>query len=160
MPVTIMSQAKAFALAENHKHCDVISIMDSRWEKELPLDVAVLDTYQSVLRLYFDDVEEPAPGFGMRAPTRADVQEAIEWCSDKDLDRLVVHCFQGISRSAAMAVVITCSHGVPPREAFDVLISPRLHNPNRLVLSLGRQILGQDGIIDEYFTRFSGRRQA
>ncbi|MBT4819630.1 MAG: hypothetical protein HON70_28225 [Lentisphaerae bacterium] len=159
MPVTIMSQAKAFALAENYKHCDIVSIMDSRWEKELPPGAVALDTYQSVLRLYFDDVEEPAPGFGMRAPTRADVQCAVDWGRGKDLDRLVVHCFQGISRSAALAVVITCSQGVPPRDSFDMLISPRLHAPNRLILSLGRQILGQDGIIDEYFARFSGRRQ-
>ncbi|MBT3375081.1 MAG: hypothetical protein HN976_02115 [Lentisphaerae bacterium] len=77
MPVTIMSEAKAFTLAGNYRHCDIVSIMDSRWEKELPPNAAILDTYQSVLRLYFDDVEEAAPGFGMHAPTRAGVQCAI-----------------------------------------------------------------------------------
>ena len=160
MPVTIMSQAKTFALAEHYKHCDVVSIMDSRNESDPPPGVEALDVYRSVLRLYFDDVEESVPGLGLRGATRGDVQQAIEWCRDKDLDQLVVHCQQGISRSAAMALVITCSHGIAPREAFDMLISPRLHNPNRLILSLGRQILGQDAIIDEFFARFSSRRQA
>jgi len=160
MPITIMSQEKAFALANHYERCDIVSIMDSHCQEDAsPLGAAALDTYQSALRLYFDDVEESAPGFGLRAPSRADVQRAVDWCRGKDLDRLVVHCLQGISRSSAMALVITCSHGVAPADAFDTVIIPRLHNPNRLILSLGRQILGKDGIVDEYFARFSGRRR-
>jgi predicted protein tyrosine phosphatase len=93
-------------------------------------------------------------------PRRAPVCSVpLGWARGKDLERLVVHCFQGISRSAALAVVITCSHGVAPADAFDTVIIPRLHSRNRLILSLGRQILGKDGIVDEYFARLSGRRR-
>ncbi len=96
------------------------------------------------LHLRFEDVTEPAPG--VRPPTEEDVRAALEWsagCGD-----LVVACHAGVSRSAALAYVIRC-HDWSPRQALQVL-TPGWHQPNRLIVRLGAELLGSPDVYGAY----------
>ena len=161
MPIAIMSLDKARLIAQYHPDWDLVSIVDVGLQGVY--DLTPLDAYNAILRVTFDDITQedlvlaggPIPG----APTEEQIQQILDWSHDKDMDRLAVHCLQGISRSAAVAVVIACSRGMTAQKAFDELILPGRHNPNTLVLSLGREVLKMPEIMDEYYRRFGHGRQ-
>ena len=59
---------------------------------------------KAVLTVYFDDIEKPQPGLKMMSHSQAEeIVEFIRAHSD-DADTLLIHCFAGISRSAAVGM--------------------------------------------------------
>jgi predicted protein tyrosine phosphatase len=94
------------------------------------------------LRLCFDDCDAARPGVVL--PTADNVRQALEWSAGSE--RLVVSCYVGRSRSAALAYIIRC-RDFPPLEALRIL-APDWHRPNPLIVRLGSELLGNPSIRD------------
>ena len=93
----------------------------------------------NLLELFFDDVEvdlENHRGEIYNAPTEQDVIKALEFAAGKS--RVVVSCHAGISRSSAMAAVISAKYNNNPTLPLDI----RYHGPNKKIIELGEKILG------------------
>lgn len=98
---------------------------------------------KDVLFLSFDDIEFPRYGYKM--PEEKDVEKAVEWAVDKD--NLIVSCQAGISRSSALAYVISCSQK-GPSNAMEILKSR--HYPNAVIVKLGTELLKEPEIMNKY----------
>ena len=60
---------------------------------------------KAVLTVYFDDIEKPQPDLKMMSHSQAEeITEFIRAHSD-EVDTLLIHCFAGISRSAAVGMI-------------------------------------------------------
>jgi predicted protein tyrosine phosphatase len=126
-------------------------LIGSPGRMEPPEGVASLA--RRTLRLCFDDCDVPQPGVVL--PTADDVRRALEWSADSE--RLVVSCYLGRSRSAALAYILRC-RDCPPQEALRIL-APDWHRPNPLIVRLGSELLGNPAIRDEcsdWMARHSG----
>jgi predicted protein tyrosine phosphatase len=104
--------------------------------------VGVSSLARRTLRLCFDDCHVARPGVVL--PTADDVRRALEWSVDSE--RLVVSCYLGRSRSAALAYVIRC-RDCPPHDALR-LLAPDWHRPNPLIIRLGSELLGNPAVRD------------
>lgn len=82
-----------------------------------------------------DVVNEETEG----APTLEDVRGVLNWAVVNEVD--FVACRQGVSRSSALAFLIEAQR-VGPEEACLVL-DPKIHYPNELVLWHGVKIIGE-----------------
>jgi len=83
-------------------------------------------------------------------PQKPHIEAILEFIKDKD--DLLVCCHAGCSRSSATAFVILCSQ-IEPKEAIKIL--EQKHDPNRLVVKYGSQILNKPEmitLIDEWKT--------
>lgn len=111
-----------------------------------PLDrKAVLPRAKSIYYACFDDVEDPASEH-YRAPREPDIAGIFSFVDQLDSREsgspLMIHCQQGISRSAAIALSLIY-RSLPPTsrrttKAVDLLLKLRPQaKPNRLVLTLG-----------------------
>ena len=94
-----------------------------------------------ILRLKFNDLweeydDEGIP-FGRPLPRQEDFKGLKEFVSGLSCGRLIVHCREGISRSAAVAKAILES-----RKGLDEMRSERPVCPNPLVYTLARRELG------------------
>jgi len=111
-----------------------------------PLDrKAVLPRAKSIYYACFDDVEDPASEH-YRAPREPDIAGIFSFVDQLDSREsgspLMIHCQQGISRSAAIALSLIYRSlpdaGDRPRKAVDLLLRLRPQaKPNRLVLTFG-----------------------
>lgn len=76
----------------------------------------------SVLRLQFDDIETFGPYGEPGVPfTVSDAKQVIDWV-EQNKDRITaiyVHCWAGISRSAAVAKFIAEKLGLPFNQSYD-----------------------------------------
>jgi len=101
----------------------VISITDPGRIANIP------EGWGSVLRLQFDDVEEPDPykpygdpyARSSRLPTASDAQKILSWlkANERKLAGIYVHCWGGVSRSAAVAKFIAEKYGIPFDQSYD-----------------------------------------
>jgi len=101
----------------------VISITDPGRTANLP------EGWGSILRLQFDDVEEPDPYKPYGDPyarssdlfTTQDAQKIIQWlnANKRELAGVYVHCWGGVSRSAAVAKFIAEKYGIPFDHSYD-----------------------------------------
>jgi predicted protein tyrosine phosphatase len=82
---------------------------------------------------------------GDTLPEERHIRKAIEFAADKD--KLLVHCWAGVSRSAAVAFIVACSRGIAPAEALEKLLDPMIHAPNPLVVELGAEVLRNPEIL-------------
>ena len=58
---------------------------------------------KGVLTLYFDDIEEPCPGYQLINAAQA--EQVIHFIKEHlDVDTLLIHCYAGVSRSRAVGV--------------------------------------------------------
>ena len=85
--------------------------------------------------------EEPFAGI-----EREVIEEVLRWSKGKN--KFLVHCWAGISRSAAIAYLIACSK-MPVTDAVKIL-NPKQHKPNRLILKFGEEILRKNNIIETF----------
>lgn len=99
---------------------------------------------ENCLCLIFDDSE--FNHVGREIVSEHHIAEALEWAQDKP--DIVVACRAGISRSSALAYIIECTR-VEPEKALDVL-DLNEHQPNRLVVQVGSDLLKDMDIIDQY----------
>ena len=103
------------------------------------------------LKLTFHDVVEMMDGFS--APRATDAEKLIEFVENWDrANPMLIHCWAGISRSTAAALISLCA--LNP-ETPEQLIARRLRqasptaHPNRLMIRLADAALGRNGRIIE-----------
>ena len=114
-------------------------------------DDAFPDTPESVegtnhLRLTFDDITSPLPGH--MPPGLADVERLIafgqRWNGN---GTLISHCFAGVSRSSAAALILLSQ--VNPGRELEIARLMRARGPhiqpNRLMVELAEQIIDAGG---------------
>ncbi len=94
------------------------------------------------LRLTFDDIDGPLPGHV--PPSEANIERLLEFGQLWDLSGpLISHCFAGISRSSAAALILLAQHN-PGREGEFALLmrgrGPHIQ-PNRLMIELADGLL-------------------
>jgi len=130
----------------------ILSILDP--ETPQPAAYAGFAPHQR-LDLRFHDVVDPAPGW--LAPAAEDVARFLAFARDLALPELperephlLVHCYAGVSRSTAAALLIL-AQAAPERPAAELLAAvvrqrPRAW-PNLLLLELGDGLLGRRGEI-------------
>ncbi|MGF1610095.1 MAG: tyrosine phosphatase family protein [Kiloniellales bacterium] len=98
------------------------------------------------LRLGLDDVYEALPG--QVAPARSHIEALVGFAAGWDRDTpLLVHCFAGISRSTAAALILLCLESERREaEAAELLARQAPHaQPNRRMIELADELLGRRG---------------
>jgi predicted protein tyrosine phosphatase len=99
------------------------------------------------LTLRFHDIARPRPGF--IAPNRAMVADILAFgAAWSEPGHLLVHCWMGISRSTAAALILACAAN-PSRAEADVARELRRASPaatpNPLIVMLADELLERDG---------------
>jgi predicted protein tyrosine phosphatase len=99
------------------------------------------------LRLVMHDIETPMPGYV--EPSEQHLADLIEFVASWDRrEPMLIHCFAGISRSTAAALVALCAlnPGVSePIIARRIRGASAAATPNRRIVALGDVALGRDG---------------
>lgn len=106
-------------------------------------------------RCYFHDATPRDPRTRTLAD-QTDIRKILDFTADLGTDdRLLVHCYAGISRSTAVALGILCQHGLSPREALTAVRTLRpIASPNAHILTLFDTLLAPT----ERLTTLSGQR--
>lgn len=88
-------------------------------------------------RCYFHD-STPRDRRTRTLATRDDIRRILDFTASLSVgDRLLVHCYAGISRSTAVALGVLCQHGLAPRQAMGVVRTLRpIAAPNAHILAL------------------------
>lgn len=99
------------------------------------------------LTLRFHDISEPREG--LAAPSRAMVAELLDFgAAWREPDPLLVHCWMGISRSTAAALVLACA-ARPARDEAEIARTLReaspTATPNPRIVALADDLLGRQG---------------
>lgn len=143
MFITICRKAEVYQVSNDHKISHIISTLD-------PGDSIKPPNYiKDHLLLTFDDIEYADDKY---SPKAEHVAEILEWSSHlTHEDRLLVHCWAGVSRSTALALAIWIQHhGRDYDAAKQWLVSTRpIACPNRLIAEYADGILGCDGKLSE-----------
>jgi predicted protein tyrosine phosphatase len=142
----------------------VISITDPDAEDILP-SLGLDKTNRLVLKFHdLDCTEEAERGFDGRrqvAPQEIHVRKGLSFASRLDsVDKLLVHCHQGISRSTALAFAILCQAN-PKSSEEDILAEVvRLRPyalPNKLLVQHADKILARKGRMIRALARLYGK---
>lgn len=102
------------------------------------------------LVLAFEDVDDDS--LGVRVATREQVAETLAFARAHIAGSLLVHCFHGVGRSAAVALAIMADRLGPgaEREALEQLLTVRPQStPNVVVVKLADDILTRNGQLIE-----------
>ena len=102
------------------------------------------------LHIEVDDV--PAPFAGDIVPTMEHIQKILEFSSGWDRQGpMIVHCYAGVSRSTAAALVILC-HYNPGREMDAAMALRRAAphaRPNRQLIATADRFMGLESRLEE-----------
>ena len=112
-------------------------------------------------RLRFDDLESATPQeltLGIKLPEKTHVQELFAF-ADRSRS-ILIHCYAGISRSPAMAILLAWHWGCPMDEILAGL-NPRKAYPNKRILALGEEIfhLESGGLVRPIHRFLAGNAQ-
>ncbi len=119
----------------------MISLLQPEWQPATPSGLAP----EHHLRLEINDITSPEPD--QILPERAHVERLIAFLEDARGQSLLIHCYAGISRSPAAALV-SMALDAPGREetAADALrVAAPYAQPNRLLIELADDLLGRAG---------------
>jgi len=99
------------------------------------------------LALAFHDID--APRRGLVAPDRAMVQALLDFAADwREPEPMLLHCWMGISRSTAAALIVACALR-PERSELEAAQALRAASPtatpNPLMIALADDLLGRQG---------------
>ena len=99
------------------------------------------------LRLVFNDINEPREG--LIHPTEEHVEAVLTHAHKWEQKApLLIHCWAGISRSTASALISACALRPDVDErvfAQAVRAASRTATPNRLMIAIADQMLGREG---------------
>lgn len=98
--------------------------------------------------LAFEDVDDDT--LGVRVATREQVADALAFAREHAAGALLVHCFHGVGRSAAIALAILAERAGPGGEpaALKRLLAIRPEaTPNLVVVKRADEILGRGGAL-------------
>jgi len=129
-----------------HTNPNFISIRDSspNIDSKQKYDLIDRANFQNIFIVYFDDIEninEISKNEIM--PSESNIAPLINWIQSKIKENnndFVVQCTGGVSRSAAVAVLVEYIKNQNINKATDI-INPILHSPNYKVLEIGEKIL-------------------
>ncbi|MBQ6611564.1 MAG: hypothetical protein IJH70_14140 [Oscillospiraceae bacterium] len=133
MRIAVCSQAEALRLAEEVTEKTAIISITSKGDENVafPKNPNIL----AVLHLKFNDLiveydEEGIP-YGRELPQQEDLVGLKEFVTGLSCEQLIVHCWEGVSRSAAVAKAVYEFLGNK-----GILSSPQGLSPNPLVYKL------------------------
>ena len=141
MTIEICSRDRALEEVTHMQTGELVSVISivSSDEKEVEFDCK--ENLCEVLHLKFNDLEkeydEEGLPYGRPLPKLKDLAGLKEFVSQPGCDRLIVHCYEGTSRSAAVASAIWKFRG-----GSDTVLTHRRFAPNRLVYILACKELG------------------
>jgi predicted protein tyrosine phosphatase len=138
--------AASLLLAQEPKQWHALVLLDSGKKPTGFVEAHAL----SHLYLYFDDIEHPYAG--KQLPTERLVEQGLQFARGKE--KLLAICRAGRGRSVAMGSLIGCQEW--GAEAAVKLLDPTRHRPNRLVVEIGKQLLGDLAVLRR-FTEWRGR---
>ena len=138
MIIEVCSRSGALKLAAAAQvSTSVISITST---EEDDLEFSGNTNLRSVLHLKFNDLTEEYDEYGMPygrpLPKQKDFDSLRDFVTALDCDRLIVHCWEGVSRSAAVAQAIYEFRG-----RTDTVRAEQTGRPNPLVYTLARREL-------------------
>lgn len=132
-------------LWQRPKYWDVISVCR---ESELPITALCRrHCHVNCCDLRESDLQDPGVqeqiARGRRIPpNRQHVEAALDFAREVGLDRLIVHCAQGVSRSPGIAWFILADHLGSIDAAIDALFHLRPQaNPNELIIRAGLTVI-------------------
>ncbi len=99
---------------------------------------------RSHIVLEFDDIDFPLNDYVL--PLRHDVERALKYAEGKE--NILVTCPNGITRSAAIAYVISAKF-IGAVKSIKML-TPLQHHPNRRIVALGGEILQDPSVLKVY----------
>lgn len=75
-------------------------------------------------------------------------------------NRLLFHCYAGVSRSSAAAFLWLVHHGASYEESYQAIVTARgpFVCPNQLMVSLADKAMGRGGEMERFMVRENGRR--
>ncbi len=119
----------------------LVSIIQPELQPQTPPEI----TAANHLRVQVHDISQPAPG--SVHPGETHIRQLIEFLEDWPASSpLLVHCYAGISRSTAAALI---ARVVKTGNALDAALALRRvaphAKPNSLIIDLADEILGLDG---------------
>ncbi|WP_018898799.1 tyrosine phosphatase family protein [Rhizobium sp. 2MFCol3.1] len=142
--IVVTPLARIAEMAVRHRAREMISLMAKEQSFHRP---AVIQAHRHLL-LYMNDIAFKGTG-NLVAPDDTHVREIIDFAAEWDQTApLIVHCWMGVSRSPAAAVIAALS--LRPDQSEEVL-AQRLRTaspyatPNMRIIEIGDQLLGRDG---------------
>lgn len=109
------------------------------------------------IHVSFSDISSPMEF--LVAPEMEHLLAVLEFAKDlKDTDRVLVHCFAGISRSTSLAIGICMQNGLPFAEAFAYVEQVRpVLSPNHRIITLIDEHFALDGKLVDLVVEFRRR---
>jgi predicted protein tyrosine phosphatase len=142
--IVVTPLARIAEMAVRHRACEMISLMAKEQSFHRP---AVIQAHRHLL-LHMNDIAFKGTG-NLVAPDETHVREIIDFAAAWDQTApLIVHCWMGVSRSPAAAVIAALS--LRPNQS-DEALAQRLRaaspyaTPNMRIIEIGDQLLGRDG---------------
>ncbi len=119
----------------------LVSIIQPEFQPDTPPEILP----ERHLRVQVHDISEPQPG--SVHPARDHIEQLIGFLTAWPVDApLVSHCYAGISRSTAVALIALAMKTGSEKDAAAALRAAAPHAvPNRLIVTLADEILGLDG---------------
>ncbi len=127
-----------------HRPSHLVSVVQDALQPERPQEIVEARH----LRLGVDDISAPIPDLVL--PGARDVERLIEFLEGwQPADgSLLVHCYAGISRSTACALIAHVMHTRDPEASTAALALASPHaRPNRRIIALADAVLGFDGAL-------------
>ncbi len=139
--ILVCSLADMLDLARRVRPQRVISLLQPEWQPATPFGLAP----EHHLRVEIDDITSPEPD--QILPERAHVERLIAFLEDARGQSLLIHCYAGISRSPAAALVAMVLDAPGQEEAAAVALrkAAPYARPNRLLIELSDNLLGRGG---------------
>jgi predicted protein tyrosine phosphatase len=142
--IVVAPLARIAEMAVRHRAREMISLMAKEQSFHRP---AVVQAHRHLL-LHMNDIAFKGTG-NLVAPDETHVREIIDFSAEWDQTApLIVHCWMGVSRSPAAAVIAALS--LRPDQSEEAL-AQRLRaaspyaTPNMRIIEIGDQLLGRDG---------------
>ena len=141
MIIEVCSQNSALEEVANIPAGELVSVISIVSSDEKDVEFDCTENLCGILHLKFNDLEkeydEEGIPYGRPLPKSKDLNGLIEFVVRLNCDKLVVHCYEGTSRSAAVASAIWKFRG-----GSDTILTHRRFAPNRLVYILACKELG------------------
>ncbi len=139
--IFVCGLADMLDLAERLRPDRVISLLQPEWQPATPSGLAP----EHHLRVEIHDITAPDPD--QILPERAHVEQLIAFLEEARGQSLLIHCYAGISRSPAAALVamVLDAPGREQEAALTLREAAPYAQPNRLLIELSDDRLGRGG---------------
>lgn len=140
--IEVMSFLNAFQYLYNcprNEKIALISIQDYD-VKDMPFSYKVGGPLKAVLQLNFDDIDliSPGPAKKLFSDTEAEsIKNFIDSIKDSDIEKLIIHCYMGQSRSAAVAAALSFIYDGDDSKFFDEPYCPNQHVYRKILEAYG-----------------------